>query len=294
MFNTIESEVMTAEAVRAASLPGIMGEEQIRRIAPSVFASQPYHKMSSRYRFVPTTEVLDIINGLGYYPVKATQSRTRIEGKSDFTRHSLRFRHADTVIRANAQPRTVGDLYPELVLTNSHDGSSCFEFNAGLFRLVCLNGLVVADSTAGSFKVQHKGSAFEKDIENAVRAISESLPVALETVGRWKQIGLDRDEQIAFATQAVQIRETAVRVDPASLLRANREADRRRPDGSLDLDTTMNVVQEKLIRGGTQGTSSNGQRRMKTRAVNSIDEDMRINRMLWAFTEAVAKAKSGR
>ena len=68
--------------------------EQIRVAAPSVFAEQPYHAMSAKYRFFPTSHVVEALMHQDFLPVRAQQSRTRIEGKGDFTKHLLRFRHA--------------------------------------------------------------------------------------------------------------------------------------------------------------------------------------------------------
>jgi hypothetical protein len=66
----------------------------------------------------------------------AEQSRTRIPGKGDFTLHMVRFRHAE-----HLSPLAVGAEVPELVLVNSHDGASAYKFMAGVFRLVCSNGV---------------------------------------------------------------------------------------------------------------------------------------------------------
>jgi hypothetical protein len=115
------------------------------RVAPSIFAAQAYSGMSARYAFIPTITVVEKMRSEGFLPVAAMQSRTRIEGKQDFTKHLIRFRD----VRNGDAPaiRTLGEVYPELVLTNSHDGASAYKLDAGLFRLVCTNGMVVSDGT---------------------------------------------------------------------------------------------------------------------------------------------------
>jgi Domain of unknown function (DUF932) len=108
--------------------------EQIRSVAPSVFAEQPWHTMSEKYRFFPTVHVVEGLMAQGFLPVRAQQSRSRIEGKGDFTKHLLRFRHAS--MTESARDTTV----PEIVLINSHDGSSAYHFSLGLYRVICTNG----------------------------------------------------------------------------------------------------------------------------------------------------------
>jgi hypothetical protein len=51
-------------------------------------------------------------------------------------------------------------LSQELFLTNSHDGFNSFQFRVGIYRLVCSNGLVVADEEFSAFRIRHKGYTF--------------------------------------------------------------------------------------------------------------------------------------
>ncbi|MEA9980016.1 DUF932 domain-containing protein, partial [Pseudomonas sp. RTS4] len=61
---------------------------------------------------------------------------------------------------------------------------------------------------------------------------------------------------------------------------------RRREDRSDDLWTTFNRVQENVIKGGLDGRNKKG-RRTKTRAVNGIDQDVKLNRALWKLAHAM-------
>ena len=66
-----------------------------------------------------------------------------------------------------------------------------------------------------------------------------------------------------------------------------------------DLWHTMNVVQENAIRGGLHGTqwSTNpdtGRRehkRITTREIRGIDQDVRLNKALWSLSEKMATLK---
>ncbi len=59
---------------------------------------------------------------------------------------------------------------------------------------------------------------------------------------------------------------------------------RRYEDNTPDLWTTYQRIQENLIKGGLSGRTVKGQR-ARTRAVNGIDWDVKLNRALWVMAE---------
>src|SRR5712691_6787813 len=109
--------------------------DHIRRTAPSVFAERPWDTVSEKCRFFPTVHVVEGLMAQGLLPVRAQQSRSRIPGKGDYTKHLLRFRQASLL--DSARESTV----PEIVLINSHDGTSAYTLSLGLYRVLCTNGL---------------------------------------------------------------------------------------------------------------------------------------------------------
>src|SRR6185312_17339458 len=135
----------------------VLSNDELKAIAPSIFANEPWHAMSDRYTFIPTSVIVDRMRNEGFVPVKAVQSRTRIEGKGEFTKHQIRFRD----IRNGELPvlTHLGQLFTEIILTNSHDGASAYKIDAGLMRLVCMNGMTVEAGERQGMKVRHSGSA---------------------------------------------------------------------------------------------------------------------------------------
>ena len=268
-----------------ATLARTLDNDTLRRSAPSVFAATPYEGMSSRYRMVPTIEVVDILRDRGFFPVKAVQSRSRIEGKQAYTRHMIRFRHADYLT-----PQTVGSELPELVLSNSHDGTAAYRFASGIFRLVCSNGLVVASSNFGNISVKHSGGAdFHDRILDATFRIVEDTPKVLEQIDAWKQLSLPAPVQRVYAEAAAVLLDTPVR--PESLLAARRAEDKPAPDGSRSLWNTLNVTQEAILKGGVQGHAPTG-RRTTTRPVKAVDRDIKLNKALWTLATQLAQHMS--
>lgn len=263
--------------------------DMIARYAPSAMATAPHESRSARYTYIPTINVIEGMIKAGFQPFSASQSRSRIEGKSEFTKHMIRFRHSDF-----GQAMTVGEIVPEVILVNSHDGTSAYKLIAGMFRLVCSNGLMVADSTTGSVSVMHKGNIIAEVIE-ASNGIIQNSQKALTAADTWARLQLSAGEQTAFAEAAHTVRfadsegKVTTPITAQQLLRP-----RRADDNGGDLWKTFNRVQENVIKGGLHGVSrENGQRRaVTTRQVKGIDQDVKLNRALWQLAERMAELKA--
>jgi len=204
----------------------------------------------------------------GFQPFSAVQSRTRIPGKGDFAKHLLRFRHQDLT-----RPSAVGDVIPEVVLVNSHDGTSAYKLIAGLYRLVCANGMMVSHGEIDSINVTHKGDIVGEVIEGSHRLIADTQK-SLGTVRNWMELQLTDGEQRAFAESAHTLRfadsegKVTTPVTADQLL-----VPRRREDMGNDLWRTQNRVQENMIDGGlsaiqrdSEGDAFAVSRRAKSRA----------------------------
>lgn len=259
--------------------------DDIRQYAPSALAIMPHESRSARYTYIPTVDILKGMEREGFLPFKATQSRCRLEGKREFTKHMIRFRHASM-----NQALAVGDTIPEVVLVNSHDGTSAYKLISGLFRLACSNGLMVSESELASITVMHKENVLDNVIEGSYRIVEQSQK-ALTSVNAWSHLQLTDGEQIAFADAARTLRfadadgNVNSPITAAQLLRP-----RRNEDVGNDLWRTMNRVQENVIKGGLRGRDAN-LRRVTTRAVNGIDQDVKLNRALWQLAERMTELK---
>jgi hypothetical protein len=273
--------------------------DALKHYVPSAFATEKHESRSARYTYIPTSEVISGLMSQGFQPFKAMQSRSRIPGKAEFTKHMIRFRHESTANLA-------GQEVPEVVLINSHDGTSAYKLMAGIFRIVCSNGLVVKSQDMGEISVPHKGNIVDRVIEGSFEIIDGSRK-ALGTVDAWKQLRLTSGEQNVFAEAAHTLRfadaegqvDTPITVE--QLLRPRRMEDRGDGENWMrpgsDLYRTMNVVQENVIKGGLsnwQRRDGQRMRRTTTREVRGIDQDVRLNRALWQLAERMAELKGMR
>jgi len=103
-------------------------EEQMRRTAPSIFAAGKHASRSERYTYIPTIDVLRGLKREGFEPFMVAQGLSRIEGKTEYTKHLIRMRHAGQV---STKPEA-----NEIILINSHDGASSYQLLSGV--LLCL------------------------------------------------------------------------------------------------------------------------------------------------------------
>lgn len=261
-----------------------LSNEEIQHYAPSVFAERPWQAMSDKYQFIPTINIVEGMRKEGFLVVSARQSRTRVEGKGEFTKHMLRFRRS-------TQDLVVGDIFPEIVMVNSHDGTSSYQLSSGLFRLACANGMVCQiGGSHAAYRTKHTGDIMDQVI-NASYRIVEDFPMILDRTQEWRGKSLTPQQQIAFAQSAALLRweEGQEQPEPTSLLAVRRSQDRAE---EKNLWGTMNRVQESLIRGGNRYTHKDEHgyiSRRKTRAVNGIDQDVKLNKALWALTEKMSQ-----
>lgn len=261
--------------------------DRLQRITPSIFTTVGASGTSEKYKHISTIEVVHGLMKEGFMPVKATQNRTRITEKAPFTKHMLRFRHIDSV-------PTVGGLFPELVLVNSHDGLSSYRLMAGLYRLICSNGLVAGD-TFKEVRVRHQGDVVSNVIDGTYHVMKEGK-LLLEHAEQMSSIDLTHPEKQIFAEVVHQLRFdgdnslTKEAIKPEQFLKPRRYQE----NGKNDLFTVFNVVQENTIKGGLRGWArdENGYaKRVTTREIKSIDQNNSLNRALWTLAEKMMQIR---
>lgn len=263
-------------------------EDELRDRVPSIFATEAHHSRSGRFAPIPTIDLLRGLEKEGFVAVGAKQCVARVDDRRGFTKHMIRLRRLD-----DASLR-VGDTVCEMLLKNANDGTSAYDLMAGMFRIRCLNSLVVQTGTIEAVKVRHSGDVMPKVIEGTYRVLGEARK-ALVAPAEWSRQMLAREEREAFAEAAHVVRfadadgNVTTPIEPRQLLNP-----RRYDDNGTDLWTTFNVVQENAIRGGLTAVgrdANNRRRRATTRAINGIDQDVRLNRALWVLAERMAQIK---
>ena len=180
-----------------------LSKENIKSIAPSVFSEKPSKEVSKHYVHIPTERVIDDMSLLGWNVVDAKEVKARTNGTRGYQKHLLVFRNDEIVINGED-----GDtVFPQILLTNSHDGKNAFTFTAGLFRMVCENGLVISTKEFGSVRVRHMGYDFET-VQTTIKEIVAQLPLTVESMNKMKATELNQEKAVDFAKRALNTRFT--------------------------------------------------------------------------------------
>jgi hypothetical protein len=256
-----------------------LSNEILKEKAGSIFATSASFEVSNKYAFIPTIEVVDMFRDNNWYPVEAKESFVRLSKNKGYQKHLIRFRHISDFL--SNQDESI-----EIVLTNSHNRSSSFIIQVGVFRFICANGLVVANNLFEKISIRHIGFK-ESEVKKAIETIVASIDKINERINLYKQIELSKDEQISLARASKIIRfKPYQQVDIEDLLKPH-----RKEDEDNDLWRVFNRIQENVIRGGIRGKNIFTDRKFTSKLVKSIDNIISINEKLFDVTDKFASIK---
>jgi hypothetical protein len=243
--------------------------ETLTSKVPSIFANQASPKVSDKYTFVSSLEILEKFEQDGWKVASAVQ-----KGKSQYHAHEIRL--------TNGALPAVGDSLIQAVIQNSHNGTKPLQIQAGLFRLVCSNGLTVPTQTTSDFKLRHKGLEMG-DIRRITDQFATTLPLLQQKVEMFESKMMTESESVDFVNKATMLRWNSgslPKIDVNSWLNPLREGDQE-----PTMWKVFNRVQEKFVRGGEQVQNQKG-RFIKMRELKNFDVVNRINSDLWELAES--------
>ncbi len=250
-------------------------KDQIREIAPSVFTQKADKRSTSKhYVHIPTEKVIDDMATLGWNVVDAKQVKAR--KNAGYQKHMVVFGNDE--LRIDGKD---GDtVFPRILMTNSHDGKNSFQFQAGLYRLVCSNGLVIADAEFANMKIRHMGYDLS-ELSTVIAEIVEKLPLTVECMNKLKAKELNEQEKVQFAKDALATRLTENQLsrysvdDILEVLTPTRVEDK-----GDDMWSVYNVIQEKVIHGMYDVFGVRGKSR-KARKIKNFRQDTTVNQELY-------------
>jgi len=247
-------------------------KEQIKEKAKSIFATGGGENTSERYSHIPTYQIVEDMKVLGWEVVDVKEVKAR--KNVGFQKHLVVFRNNDIVIDGKD-----GDtVFPQILLTNSSDGKNAFTFRAGLFRLVCENGLVISTQDFANMRIRHYGYKFE-DLKATITNIVEKLPLTVASMNKFKQIQLNKKQIIKLAKEALNIRFGEVEMNRITVDWNEFVKPTRREDEGTDLWSVFNMVQEKVLEGDFNYVAGNRSR--KARKIKNFNQDMELNSRLY-------------
>ena len=282
----LNDQVLVQDRLRNAVLAKVekhqaLSDDEIRVVCPVAFKETMSSKeirnlgLSKHYSFVPTSNVINDLRSMGWEVVDAKQVKARKKSTRGYQKHMVTFEHPDYKVNG-------AEEYPQLLLTNSHDGGNAFTLSAGIFRLVCSNGLVIKTEDYGSARLVHKGYSFEA-VQKLVNTFVETIDETLTRITAMKQVELDKAQQIEFAKKAALLRFTAKSynednigdiVDLDDLLNVE-----RKEDAGNGLWEVFNRVQESLINGKYTYLGTKDKPR-KARPIKNFKQNIEVNKKL--------------
>ena len=270
-------------------------KDELREIAPSIFSTKPSPEVSTKYSHIPTDKLIDDMDLLGWKVIDAKEVNARQKSTIGYQKHLVVFRNPDIVI--NQMPKNIREsitsptgyrrtdgtfakknpidtVYPQILLTNSHDGKNAFTFTAGLFRMVCENGLVVSTNEFEKVAIRHMGYDFD-ELQKQIHEMTERLPLTVESMNNMIDTKMEQESILKFAKEML-----AVRFPEDELRRITIDMDEfitpvRPEDKGDDLWSVFNTIQEKIIEGDFEYTV--GVKHRKARQIKNFKQDMDLN-----------------
>jgi hypothetical protein len=243
-------------------------KEQITLKSPSIFTSTSHPGLSERYTHIPTSVIVEDMEKLGWGVTDTKQVKAR-KGVG-YQKHLVMFINHEILINGDN-----GDVvYPQILLTNSHDGKTSFTFTAGLFRVVCENGLVISNKEFESIKIRHMGYSFS-DLQIQLHNMINKLPLVVKHMNNMIDTQLDLNQINDFAHRALNIRFGEDKVKRINMDFTQLTTPIREEDKGKDLWSILNITQEKLIKGDFNYTLEGKLR--KARQIKNFQQDIKIN-----------------
>ena len=247
-------------------------KEEIKEVAKSVFASKGAENTSEKYSHIPTFKIIEDMELLGWKVTSVKEVKAR--KNAGFQKHLIVFRNSEVAITG----KDGDDVFPQILLTNSSDGKNAFTFRAGLFRLVCSNGLVISTQDFANLKIRHFGYKFE-ELQKTINTMVEKLPLTVQSMNKFKQTQLAEEQIVDFAKKALTVRFGEEEVKRITIDYNEFTKLVRTEDEGNDLWSVFNRVQEKIIDGDfTYGYAT---KIRKARRIKNFSQDIELNSKLY-------------
>ena len=256
--------------------PTPMTESEIREVAPSVYAEEPSGHVSEKYTFIPTTQVIEDMENLGWKVYSAEQRTARTRVRNNHTKHLLRFR--------NERLDTILGCYPEITLTNSHDGRNAFQFYVGLYRPEDKSSFVIRHSSLDGLRIKHQWYTLD-EVRSVTQKVVDHLPILIEQVELLDNTVITTAEQRQYVLKAMMTRWGKDYPDILTQVVMNPVRGK-----NVTLWNAFNNIQDKILNGGITYTLPS-KRKQTVRAITNVDLKIKINEDLWEVTQEYVRQR---
>lgn len=249
-------------------------EEKSLGNIPHLFTAEPHTRCSDRYDLIRTIDAVEKFIDIGWKPVLAAGKFNNPYGF-----HAVKFENPKFTT-------SVGGDVIQMIMSNSHDGTRPFKIEAGLYRLVCSNGLRIKNADYGTLAQRHVGVNTD-EFQFMLTQLANHAERINSVVGDMQSIIMSPDEQIYFAESALACRltpEQITTVDIDEFL-----SPLRSEDSLPNLWCTFNVIQEKMVNGlfTYKTQTKRGVAIRKARKLNHFIRDLELNEQLFDVAAAI-------
>ena len=167
-----------------------------------------------------------------------------------------------------------------------------YQLHAGIYRRICSNGLVLCEGSFEAIRFRHAGLLADEVVQASFRLL-DFMPQVGELVKRFRA----RDPGRRANRWIWPVMPCCCGIDSLAV-GAGRSGDAaegasRPEDEGTDLWTTMNRVQENLIRGGVSDFHRDRRGKLRSvRALRGIDSKVSLNKGLWGLAERLANGET--
>lgn len=217
---------------------------------PAFFAKRAKPTLSEHYTFVDSSAIAESLAKHGWEPREAFYRKPSTRAKSNentdplYKKHCVRYHNPSYKLRGKRGDR------PEIIVDNSHDGSSAAIFRAGIFSMVCANGMTVAEETYDSFRLRHDNPTLRRYgaqfMDAVVDSVVSNVSDVMEVPQRWANIEVDAHHRLNFYKKAGELRDLEMHTHHYRQF----DVPQRDDDIDHDLWTVFNRTQEYLVKGG--------------------------------------------
>jgi hypothetical protein len=235
--------------------------------------TEPAPTVSPNYVFLSTAQAHEVLAEFGFF-----ESRYKQGKGTGYQKHvSIFERETDSD----------EDGRFNLMLLNSHNGTSSLRLEAGYFRVLCENQLVHGKV---GVRIPHRGQALDRFAE-AIPLVLQQMQQFKETKALLRDKVLDGESQLELADFALQVRG----IDTAGLTmlsairnQQNILTSRRQADRSPSAWHRFNAVQENIIKGGVR--LYQGEHYRILRPITAAERLLDINQRLTEKAVELARA----
>lgn len=203
-------------------------------------ATAASNTVGESYRFLSTQQAHEVLADFGFIESRYRQSKATRE---------VGFQKHISIFERDTDKDEDGHF--NLLMLNSHDGTSSLRLEAGYFRILCENQLGSGDV---GVRITHRGDALTR--------FADSIPLVIQQMELFKEVKallrdktLTADARFELAKLALQLRNVDVsRLDEFQTLRnqQNMLTRRRYEDTGNNAWKVFNAVQENTVKGGVR------------------------------------------